>query len=303
MLVTALETTLEQFTAIADDLEEMNHLQAVIVSSLCTSHFGRRRLIAGLAMCLCFALLTGCASAPRMAGTRPFQFEADTFAYANEVDVDYACDAQGRWRGHARQPKPDYTRHCFVVARSARQFFQHARFDPALPKATEAGYRRLVRKVVSTSPRRDLAESARVIIPGYANLREFSRAQEPLLKEECGSFWQSYFQRGHWRMVFPFSRGHQAKMAARLAGAVRENRPPILHVVCFPSLRINHAVLLCEVQETPEEIRFATYDPNAPQERAWLTFSRAGRTFNYPANTYFQGGEVDAYEVYRKGCY
>jgi hypothetical protein len=277
--------------------------QPETASSLRTSHFDLRRHIAAFAMCLGLAFLTGCASAPRMAGSRPFQFEADTFAYANEVDVDYACDAQGRWRGHARQPKPDYTRHCFVVARAAALFFQHARFDSALPQATEAGYRRLVRKVVSTSPRRDLAESARVIIPGYANLREFSRAQERLLKEECGSFWQSYFQRGHWRMVFPFSRGHQEKMAARLAEAVRENRPPILHVVCFPSLRINHALLLYEVQETTEEIRFATYDPNAPQLPAWLTFRRAGRTFDFPPNTYFRGGEVDAYEVYRRGCY
>ena len=281
----------------------MNFLQTATPSSLRTAHFDLRQIIAGLAMCLCFAFLMGCASAPRMAGSRSFRFETDTFAYANEVDVDYAYDAQGRWVGHARQPKPDYTRHCFVVARSAGQFFQHARFDAARPKATDAGYRRLVRKVVSTSPRRDLAESAKVIIPGYANLREFSREQERLLKEECGSFWQSYFQRGHWRMVFPFSRGNQAKMAARLAMDLRKNRPPIVHLVCFPSLRINHAVLLYEVQETPEEIRFATYDPNAPQQPTWLAFRRAGRTFDFPVNTYFPGGRVAAYEVYRRGCY
>lgn len=279
----------------------MNRSQAGTASSIRPSPFTLRRLIAGLAICLSF--LMGCASAPRKAGNRPFQFQADTFAYANEVNVEYAYDAQGRWRGYARQPKPDYTLCCFVVARSAGQFFQHVRFDPARPKATEAEYRRLVRKVVSTSPRRDLAEAGKVIIPGYANLREFSREQERLLKQECGSFWQSYFQRGHWRMVFPFSRGHQEKMAARLAGAVRENRPPILHIVCFPSLRINHAVLLYEVQETTEEIRFATYDPNASEQHTWLTFRRADRTFNFPANSYFRGGDVAAYEVYRQGCY
>lgn len=281
----------------------MNHLQLRITTSPCASHFAPQRMVAGLALCLCLAFLMGCASAPRMAGSRPFRFEADTFTYANEVKVEYAYDAQGRWRGHARQPKPDYTLQCFVVARSARQFFQHARFDPALPKATEADYRRLVQRVVSTSPRRDLAESAKVTIPGYANLREFSRDHERMLKKECGSFWQSYFQRGHWRVVFPFSRGHQEIMAARLVEAIRENRPPILHVINFPNLRINHAVLLYEVQETVEAIRFATYDPNSSQQPAWLIFHRANRTFSLPTNTYFQGGEVDVYEVYRKGCY
>jgi hypothetical protein len=281
----------------------MKHLRSGTTSSLRTSRFNLRPLVAGFALCLCLAFLIGCASAPRLAGSRPFQFETDTFAYANEVNVEYAYDAQGRWRGHALQPKPDYTLQCVVVARSARQFFQHARFDSARPKATEAEYRRLVRKVISTSPRRDLAESAKVIIPGYANLREFSREQERLLKEESGSFWQCYLQRGNWRMVFPFSRGHQEKMAAHLVTAIREDRPPVLHLVSFPSLRINHAVLLYAVQATTEEIRFATYDPNSPQEPAWLTFRRAGRTFSFPANNYFRGGEVDAYEMYRIACY
>lgn len=279
----------------------MNHPQAA--AALRALPFALWRLVAGLAPCLCLAFLMGCASAPRQTGSRPFQFATDTFAYANEVDVEYAYDAEGRWRGQTVQPKPNYTLQCFVVARSARQFFQHARFDSALPKASDAGYRRLVRKVVATSPRRDLVESAKVTIPGYANLREFSCEQEQLLKEECGSFWQSYFQCGHWRMVFPFSRGHQEKIAARLVEAVRENRPPILHVVSFPSLRINHAVLLYEVQETSEAVRFATYDPNSPQQPAWLTFCRADRTFKFPANAYFRGGGVDAYEVYRNICY
>lgn len=53
--------------------------------------------------------MMGCANAPRPGGTRPFQFEADTFTYANDVDMEYACDPQGRWRGHARQPPSDYT--------------------------------------------------------------------------------------------------------------------------------------------------------------------------------------------------
>ena len=270
---------------------------------IASARFDLRRQVAGLAACLGLAFLTGCASTPRTTGSRPFHFETDTFAYANDVTEDFAYDTEGRWRGHTRDPKPDYTRYCFVVARSARQFFQNARFDSALPVATETEYRRLVRKVVSTNPRKDLVESAKVIIPGYANLREFSGEQEQVLKEECGSFWQSYFQRGNWRMVFPFSRLDQQKMADQLARAVRENRPPILHVVCFPSLQINHAVVLYGIEETAEDILFAVYDPNAPHLPASLTFHRASRTFNYPMNADFQGGDVNTYEVYSKLWY
>jgi hypothetical protein len=54
---------------------------------------------------------------------RSFVFEEDTFSYANELVWEYGYDEQGRWRGRAREPKPAYTHHCFVVARSAKQFF------------------------------------------------------------------------------------------------------------------------------------------------------------------------------------
>ncbi len=248
------------------------------------------------------ALVTGCSST-RQAGTRPFRFGEDTFAFVNNVKWEYGYDAKGHWHGHPREPEPEYTQHCFVVSRSARQFFQHAHFDASLPEATEEEYRKLVRKVISTSPRTDLPEPRKIVIPGYANLWEFSRKYEPLLKEECGSWWHSYFQRGHWRMVFPFSHGHQEKMAAQLALAVRENRPPIVHLACFPSLRINHAVVLYEVEETPEELRFTVYDPNSAAKPERLIFDRKERVFNFSTTTYFPGGNVSVYEVYTKGCY
>jgi hypothetical protein len=261
------------------------------------------RVAFGLVMCLLLLILTGCKST-RLAGNRPFRFETDTFAYANEVEKTFACDENGRWSGHPVEPKATYARYCFVVARSSRQFFQHARFDPALPKVTDAEYRKLIRKVVHTSPRKDLPEAERIVIPGYANLREFSREQERLLKAECGSFWQSYFQLGHWRMVFPFSRRERERMAARFATAIRENRPPIVHVLTFPGLRINHAIVLYDVEETADEVRFAAYDPNSPNQSSRLTFHLKERFFEFPRTHYFRGGRVEAYEVYRSDfCY
>jgi hypothetical protein len=246
-------------------------------------------------------LLCGCAGSGSRNNSldRPFAFGQDTFSYPNDlVWVYYLDPATGKVRHQHRDIRPDYTHHCFVVARSARQFFQHARFDPAQPPADQATYRKLIRRVAKTSPRQHLDERERIVIPGYTNLFDFSRGQEKLLKAECGGAWQSYFQRGHWRMVFPFSRGHQEQMVEQLRAALRQNRPPVVHIVRFPSLTINHALVLFGVDETPEEIRFAVYDPYDPAKPAQLTFNRKERQFTFPANDYFVGGKVDIYEVY-----
>ncbi len=92
-------------------------------------------------------------------------------------------------------------------------------------------------------------------------------------------------------------------MAAQFLADLKDNRPPVVHVVRFPQLTINHAVVLFAATETTNEIRFATYDPNNPAHPAVLTYDRASRTFNFPANDYFPGGRVDVYEVYRDWRY
>jgi hypothetical protein len=250
-------------------------------------------------------MLAGCAtshcSAPQF--PRPFVFQTDTFAYANELSWEYHFDDHGKWVSHARQPEPDYTQHCFVVARSARQFFEHARFDPALPVADAAAYRRLIHRVLATTPSHAVADADRIVIPGYANLRAFSQAWEPLLKAECGGAWQSYFQHGNWRMVMPITRHHQEKMAAHLLADLGENHPPIVHIYRFPHTAMNHALVLYAATETEKDIQFAVYDPNNPAQPTVLTFDRATRWFSFPATNYFPGGHVKIYEVYRNWLY
>jgi len=249
-------------------------------------------------------LLAGCAtSPPSAAGSRHFIFEQDTFAYANELVWEYHFDDHGSWTHRAREPKPDYTHHCFVVARAAKQFFRNARFDPTLPKADSATCRTRIREVVSMSPRKALPEEKKIVIPGYANLRTFSQEQEGHLKALCGGAWQSYFQRGHWRMIWPFSRHHQHDTAARLVREIQNNAPPVVHLVRFPSLTINHAVVLFDLQETADRIEFAAYDPNSPEKPATVTYDRARRSFSFPTNYYFPGGRVDVYEIYSSWCY
>ena len=255
---------------------------------------------------LASALLCGCAaSKPRAdAFPRPFAFGQDTMAYSNELFWVYKVEPEtGRTTHEDRQPKPTYALHCFVVAKSARKFFQHARFDTNLPPPDAATCRTLVRQVMKRSLNLEVGEADRVVIPGYANLCEFSAAQEKLLKTECGSTWLSYFQRGNWRMIFPFSRQHQQSMAWQLVDSIQRRRPPVVHVADFPRLRINHAVVLFDARVGEKEIEFSVYDPNDACKPSRLKFDRTSRRFYYPANFYYAGGRVDVYEIYCGSCY
>ena len=248
-------------------------------------------------------VLSGCAARKPFVSERPFQFEHDTFAFANELVWDYYFDDRGEWVHKRHEPEPDYTHHCFVVVRAARQFFQHARFAPNLPKADEATYRRLVGKVVSIDPTKVLPDRERIVIPGYANLRRFSDDWETLLKGECGGAWRSYFQRGHWRILFPFSRRNQEAAVKRLLDDLSRNEPPIVHLIRLRGLAINHAVLVFAATETPDVIRFSVYDPNKPDAPKHLLFDRATRTFSFAGNDYWPGGPLNVYEIYRSWNY
>ena len=248
-------------------------------------------------------LLAGCATGPRPVSPRPFSFAHDTFAYPNELVWDYYHDANGKWTASKREPKPDYSHRCFVVARTARQFFYAASFNTNLPAADDKTYLRLIRKVVAANAKKLRAAEDRIVIPGYPDLRTFSAVYEEMLKAECGGAWQSYFQCGHWRMVFPFSRRHQAATATELVEALKANLVPVVHVARFPSLAINHAVLVIGLSEEADRIEFSIYDPNYPELPGSMTYNRTTRTFSMPPNTYFEGGRVDAYQIYHGFCY
>jgi hypothetical protein len=256
----------------------------------------------GALPCLLLALLCGCAELrfQSVSYERPFRFEEDTFVFANELVWSYRADAAGGFRAEAREPAPSYTHQCFVLARSARQFFQHARFDPSQPAPDDATLRALVRRVVATSPRVRIHETERVVIPGYPSLRALSRARGPVLQQALGGAVWSYVQRGNWRLPIPVTRRHQAATARGLVEALGRNRPPIVHLIRFPHVTINHAVLVFGYTESEEQIAFSVYDPNAPDRPVPLSYDKATRTFLLPRNGYFEGGRVDVYEIYHR---
>jgi hypothetical protein len=230
---------------------------------------------------------------------RRFEFDRDTFAFANELVCEYRLDpVTQKMVSRKNDPRPTYAHRCFVLVRSARQFFYHAQFDATRPVADEKTYRRLVREVVARNPRKVSAEAKRVVVPGYDSLRAFSQAQPAVLKANCGGAWQSYVLRSHRRMILPVSRRHQEHMAAQFVGSLPVRQAVIVHLFRFPQLTINHGIVLYEMAETATGLRFTVYDPNQPDQPTELNYHRADRTFYFPRNHYWAGGQVNVVEVY-----
>jgi hypothetical protein len=239
-----------------------------------------------------------------VAAARRFVFERDTFAFPNELVWAYQFDlATGKVTLHRREPPPAYAHHCFVLTRSVRQFFYHARFEPAEPALADPAYHQLVRQVMARNPRQPCTPNRQIVFPGYDCLRRFSQGREPVLKGACGGAWQSYFLRSHWRMILPVFRWQEAWVAPRLAKAVRAGRVPIVHLVRFPQLTINHGLVLYDVAEVEAGLRFTAYDPNTPDQPSALTFDPAKRTFFFAANCYWAGGRVDVFQIYHSWLY
>ncbi len=241
------------------------------------------------------------ATIPRL---RPFRFERDTFAFANELIWQYRFDpATGATITFRTQPPPAYAHRCFVMVRAARQFLYHARFEPGMPATETDACRSQIREIVSRSPRKPCPEAERVVVAGYGGLRSLSQTQGALLKNECGGAWRSYTLRSHWRMVFPVSRRQQERMARQLVRAFQENPAPIVHLFRFPQLTINHGLVLFGFAEADASIQFQAYDPNIPAHPVELVYHREDRTFYFARTHYWPGGKVNVIEVYRGWLY
>lgn len=232
---------------------------------------------------------------------RRFEFARDSFAFANELHWEYTFDtAAGKTTFSKRDPKPDYAHRCFVLTRAARQFLYHACFASALAQhGGNEPYRRAIRAVMARNPRVPCPTGARIVFPGFASLREFSQAHEQLLKRNCGGAWQSYVLRSHWRMIFPISREHQERTAASLLREIQNGHAPIIHLVLFPKLTINHGMVLFDATRKENGTVFQAYDPNQPARPTEVIFDRATKTFSLPANRYWAGGPLDVIEIYR----
>jgi hypothetical protein len=245
----------------------------------------RRSVVArgGLALAVLLgSLLAGCArpvvtaGAAREESARPraFSFAEDTFAFPNEI----------------RSRHPDatnlYANYCFVLARGVRQFFASARFDPAAPRLDHAGYVERVRRVVSRPPWAPaLPQAERVVIPGYPNVRELSRAEEAAVKEGLGGRFWTLVHWTNWRVVLPVGPAHQAQVAREVVAELDAGRLVQLLVTNWPIPELNHTVVVFQYQRRGDDVDLIAWDPNDPAAPDVVTF-QAGPGRFYATRVY-----------------
>jgi hypothetical protein len=214
-------------------------------------------------------LVTACASVEPPPAVRPehraaapaFAFVGDTFAFPNEI--------------RARTPARDdlYANYCFVLARAVRQFFAFARFEPGAPPLTHEGYVERVRAIAAQAPWQPAPPAdGRVVIPGYANLREFSRAEEAAVKEGLGGRFWTWVHWTNWRVAAPVTPPHQAGVAREIMDELGAGRLVQLLVTNWPKPELNHTVVAYAYNATPPHVEFLVWDPNDPGEPGLITF-------------------------------
>jgi len=272
-------------------------------------NFGRGPASATLTCRLALVVLvvalgvTGCTIAPSRVGLHPpattpapvlastatpgFAFERDTFAFRNEI--------------RARHPDVEdlYANYCFVLSRGMRQFFQFARFDPGAERLDHEGYVRRVRAVAELAPWKPaLPASERIVIPGFASLREFSTAEPEAVKEGLGGRFWTLVHWTNWRVTFPVTPAHQAGVADEIVADLRDGRLVQLLVTNWPVPELNHTVVAFAVDETADDRVFAIWDPNDPRAPGRLTFQREPRRF-WATDVYdTRPGEIRVFRMY-----
>jgi hypothetical protein len=240
-------------------------------------------------------LATACASvtpvppadAPGRAAVPGFTFAADTFAFPNEI--------------RARHPDRDdlYANYCFVLARGVRQFFAFARFDATAPRLASEAYVERVRAIAAQAPWQPPPPTDdRVVIPGYANLREFSRAEEAAVKEGLGGRFWTLVHWTNWRVTFPVTRGHQAGVAREIMTELDAGRLVQLLVTNWPKPELNHTVIAYAYATTSGGVEFSVWDPNDPSAAGLLRFETEPGRFWATRLYDTEPGRIRAFRMY-----
>jgi hypothetical protein len=190
-----------------------------------------------------------------------FSFADDTFAFPNMI--------------RARSPRtPDlYANYCFVLARAVRQFHQFARFDPAAPRVPADEYVRRVREITSRHPwDPPLPTAERVVIPGFANLRAFSAAEEAAVKAGLGPRFWTWVHWTNWRVTMPVPDGHQAAVLDEVLDELAGGRLVQLLITNWPKQELNHTVVAYAARPVTDGVELVMWDPNDPAAPGTILF-------------------------------
>jgi hypothetical protein len=237
---------------------------------------------------------------PAAPAPRPFEYGRDTFAFANETVWNYVNGSVQSDSSRAQTRKRDYTRRCFVVSRAAVQFWKFARFDPKAAPLPPDQLAERIRDVTTRSVWLPLLpRDQRVVFPGYASLHEISAADPTVFQGNIGLGWPIYFRPGNAPIAMPLYRETEAHLNDEIFADLQLNHPTIVWLYNFPSLSINHVVVVFSGTHVHGHYHYQIYDPNYADASRQLDYNEKSRTFSYPPTFYFKGGTVDARAVYR----
>jgi hypothetical protein len=244
-----------------------------------------------------------------LVGTRAvaseFRFDRDTFAFQNATVLKYKDGLPYlQVKASREDPANRYTRRCFVMSRTAMQFRKFARFDPRGAPLNDLELAARIRAVAHRAPwDESLPENQRIVFPGYANLRQMSKARAHVFQENLGSGFITYFRPSNVRMFFQHSRKYQDTTHANLEVALSRGGLFVAFLSTYPKLSINHTVLVYARQENPygdELEHYFVYDPNHAEAPRELTWSPRECAFAYQKDIDFIGGFVRVYQSYGK---
>jgi hypothetical protein len=250
------------------------------------------------------SLVVFVASAASNVTASGFRFDQDTLGFTNSTVFAYSGGQKSLRKEGAEKERP-YTRRCFVMSRTALQFYKFARFDPRSAPLDDKALAARLRLIARRPPWHPaLSPNDRIVFPGYADLRALSKAHTETFQENIGLGWPTYARIGNYRMFFRRDDDrYQEKTHENLNAALARGEFFVAYLSDYPHYRINHAVLVYarKPARRPGGIEhYLVYDPNhadAPRELKW---SPIMKIFNYQKDEEFVGGYTRVYQVYGK---
>jgi hypothetical protein len=253
------------------------------------------------ALFLCCGILIS-ESFARPVAAQNFRFDRDTLAFANSTVFQYHEGVARLRRSSTEEEKtPRYTRRCFTMCRTVLQFQKVARFDRHGSPLNDKDLAERVRAITRHPAWRDaFPMKDRIVIPGYANLRQLSEKRGWVLQKNIGLGWPTYARIGNYRMFYNHSKRYQAKMHEQLNAALSRGELFVAYLSDFPTLHINHAIVVYARKSSSNKKgdRYNCYDPNhpdGPRELVWMTDEQV---FNFEKDEEFVGGFARVYRVY-----
>jgi hypothetical protein len=235
---------------------------------------------------------------PATCAPEPYKYPDDTFAFKNETVWNYVGGSvqPESGKGHDRE----YTRRCFVLSRATVQFWKFARFEPDEKPLSADDLAKRIRQVTERSvwlPA--LAQKDRIVIPGYRNLREASAKMTYVFEANIGRGWPIYFRPGNGVIALWVTRALEERLNDEIFHDLQMNIPTILWVYRFPSLKMNHVVVVYSGSHDSSGYHYHVYDPNYRDRFSHLDYDPKTRTFRFQKVYFFKGGPVTVRSIYR----